>query len=139
MKVVMTYGTYDLLTSGHVEHLKLCKEMGDYLIVGVSTDEFNHIKHKRSYLNYDERKYILEAIKYVDKVIPEEHWDQKPDDIKKYKVDIIAMGSDWEGSEKFESLRAYCDVKYTYRDGKYSSTAFRGFIQEDSKQKQDEK
>lgn len=128
MKKVITYGTYDLLTAGHVEHFRDAKAMGDYLIVGVSTDEFNAIKHKSSYLTYEERKFIVESIKYVDEVIPEEHWDQKPDDIKKYGIDIVAMGSDWEGDERFEKLREYCDVRYTYRSGKYSSTNFRKHV-----------
>ena len=131
--VVLTYGTYDLLTAGHVEHFRDCKAMGDYLIVGVSTDEFNAIKHKSSYLTYEERKFVVESIKYVDKVIPEEHWDQKPDDIKKYNVSIVAMGSDWEGDERFEKLRQYCDVRYTYRSGKYSSTNFRKHVDEYTK------
>jgi len=129
-KIVLTYGTYDLITAGHIEHFRDAKAMGDYLIVGISTDEFNAIKHKRSYLNYEERKFIVESIKYVDKVIPETHWEQKPDDIKKYKVDVIVMGSDWEGDERFESLRKYCDVKYTHRPGKWSSTDFRKHVTE---------
>ena len=131
--VVLTYGTYDLLTAGHVEHFRDCKAMGDYLIVGVSTDEFNAIKHKTSYLTYAERKFVVESIRYVDKVIPEEYWEQKPDDIKKYNVSIVAMGSDWEGDERFEKLRKYCDVKYTYRSGKYSSTNFKKHVEEYTK------
>ena len=125
MKTVMTYGTYDLITPGHIQHLKESKEMGDYLIVGLSTDEFNGIKHKNSYLSYEERKYIMEAIKYVDKVVPENNWDQKIDDIKKYNVDIISMGSDWENDERFENLKKYCEVRYTARPYKWSSTEFR--------------
>ncbi|MBP3461193.1 MAG: adenylyltransferase/cytidyltransferase family protein [Bacilli bacterium] len=128
MKTILTYGTYDLITPGHIENLKEAKSMGDYLIVGVSTDEFNAIKHKKSYLTYEERKFVMEAIKYVDKVIPEYDWNQKPDDIKKYNVDVVVMGSDWEGDPKFEALREYCDVKYTKRPGKWSSTEFRSHI-----------
>lgn len=128
MKKILTYGTYDLLTPGHIEHLRDAKAMGDYLIVGVSTDEFNAVKHKKSYLTYEERKFVLEAVKYVDEVIPETHWEQKPDDIKKYEVDIVVMGSDWAGSERFESLKEYCDVCYTYRPGTWSSTEFRKHI-----------
>lgn len=139
MKKVITYGTYDLLTAGHVEHFRDAKAMGDYLIVGVSTDEFNAIKHKSSYLTYEERKFIVESIKYVDEVIPEEHWDQKPNDIKKYGIDIVAMGSDWEGDERFEKLREFCDVKYTYRSGKYSSTNFRKHVDEYTYDKKDDK
>ena len=138
MKKVITYGTYDLLTAGHVEHFRDAKAMGDYLIVGVSTDEFNAIKHKSSYLTYEERKFIVESIKYVDEVIPEEHWDQKPNDIKKYGIDIVAMGSDWEGDERFEKLREYCDVQYTHRSGKYSSTNFRKHVDEYTYDKKDD-
>ncbi len=130
MKKVITYGTYDLLTAGHVEHFRDAKAMGDYLIVGVSTDEFNAIKHKSSYLTYEERKFVVESIKYVDEVIPENDWGQKPDDIKKYGIDILAMGSDWEGDERFESLRQYCDVRYNKRSGQYSSTDSRSHVEE---------
>ncbi len=128
MKVVITYGTYDLLTPGHVQHLKEAKEMGDYLIVGLSTDEFNAIKHKTSYLSYEERKFVMESIRYVDKVIPEKDWNQKPDDIKKYNVSILAMGSDWENDERFESLKKYCQVVYTKRPYTWSSTQFRSKV-----------
>ena len=125
MKRVLTYGTYDLITPGHIQHLKESKEMGDYLIVGLSTDEFNHIKNKFSYLSYEERKIVLEAIRYVDEVIPETNWDQKPDDVKKYNIDILTMGSDWEGNPKFEYLKDYCDVRFTKRPYTWSSTEFR--------------
>ena len=125
MKKVLTYGTYDLITPGHIQHLKESKEMGDYLIVGLSTDEFNQIKNKFSYLSYEERKIVLEAIKYVDEVIPETNWDQKPDDIKKYNIDILTMGSDWEGNPKFEYLKEYWEVKFTKRPYTWSSTEFR--------------
>lgn len=125
MKKVITYGTYDLITPGHIQHLKESKEMGDYLIVGLSTDEFNSIKHKKSYLTFEERKVVLEAIRYVDEVIPEEKWEQKIGDIKKYNIDILTMGSDWEGDNKFEELKQYCEVKYTKRPFTWSSTEFR--------------
>lgn len=128
MKKVITYGTYDLITPGHIQHLKESKEMGDYLIVGLSTDEFNSIKHKSSYLSYEERKVVLEAIKYVDEVIPEEDWNQKPSDIKKYNISVLTMGSDWEGSEKFEYLKQLCDVRFTKRPFKWSSTNFRNKV-----------
>ena len=125
MKKVITYGTYDLITPGHIQHLKEAKEMGDYLIVGLSTDEFNTTKHKKSYLTYEERKCVLEAIRYVDKVIPEEKWEQKVEDIKKYNIDILTMGSDWEGDSRFENLKEFCKVKYTHRPYTWSSTEFR--------------
>ena len=95
-KIILTYGTYDILHFGHIRLLKRAKELGDYLIVGISTDEFNAIKGKKSYYNYETRKEMLESIKYVDMVIPEIDWNQKVDDIKKYNVSIVTMGSDWE-------------------------------------------
>ena len=115
MKRVLTYGTYDLLHYGHVRLLKRAKQLGDYLIVAVSTDEFNAIKNKKAYHSYEERKEMLEAIRYVDLVIPEENWEQKIDDVKKYEVDIVTMGSDWAGNEKFEELKEYCEVVYLDR------------------------
>lgn len=139
MKRVLTYGTYDLITPGHIQHLKESKEMGDYLIVGLSTDEFNHIKNKFSYLSYEERKIVLEAIRYVDEVIPETNWEQKPDDIKKYNIDILTMGSDWEGNPKFEYLKDYCDVRFTKRPYTWSSTEFRKSVDKYVKDIEEEK
>ena len=122
MKKILTYGTYDLLHKGHINLLRRAKERGDYLIVGISTDEFNAIKGKKSYYDYETRKQMLEAIKYVDEVIPEYDWNQKPDDIARFGVDEVVMGSDWEGNEKFEALREYCDVNYLPRTEGISST-----------------
>ena len=115
MKRVLTYGTYDLLHYGHINLLKRAKELGDYLIVGLSTDEFNEIKGKKAYHNYETRKLLLEAIRYVDLVIPEENWSQKIDDIKKYQVDLLVMGDDWSDSEKFTSLKEYCEIRFLPR------------------------
>lgn len=115
MKRILTYGTYDLLHYGHIRLLKRAKELGDYLIVALSTDEFNAIKGKHAYHNYETRKKMLEAIRYVDLVIPENDWDQKVDDVKKYYVDVTVMGGDWEGDPRFEKLRDYCDVVYLPR------------------------
>lgn len=137
MKKVITYGTYDLITPGHIQHLKESREMGDYLIVGVSTDAFNAVKHKTSYLTYEERKYVLEAIKYVDEVIPEDDWNQKVEDIKKYDISILTMGSDWENDERFENLKQYCEVRFTKRPYTWSSTQFRRQIDEYTKDKLD--
>lgn len=134
MKKVITYGTYDLITPGHIQHLKESKEMGDYLIVGLSTDEFNAVKHKTSYLSYEERKYVMESIKYVDEVIPEENWEQKPGDIKKYDISVLSMGSDWENDERFEYLKEYCEVKFTKRPFTWSSTQFRNKVDEYTKE-----
>lgn len=115
MKRVLTYGTYDLLHYGHINLLKRAKELGDYLIVGLSTDEFNEIKGKKAYHNYETRKLMLEAIRYVDLVIPEENWSQKIDDIKKYQVDLLVMGDNWSDSKKFISLKEYCEIRFLPR------------------------
>lgn len=115
MKRVLTYGTYDLLHYGHIRLLKRAKELGDYLIVAISTDEFNAIKGKKAYHDYETRKEMLEAVRYVDLVIPEETWEQKRDDVEKYCVDVVVMGSDWAGNEKFEDLRDCCEVVYLER------------------------
>lgn len=115
MKRVLTYGTYDLLHYGHIRLLKRAKELGDYLIVALSTDEFNAAKGKKAYHDYETRKKMLEAIRYVDLVIPENNWEQKIDDIKEYKVDVTVMGGDWAGSDKFEYLKDYCELVYLDR------------------------
>lgn len=115
MKRILTYGTYDLLHYGHIRLLKRAKELGDYLIVALSTDEFNATKGKKAYHNYETRKKMLEAIRYVDLVIPENDWNQKINDVKEYHVDVTVMGGDWEGNPKFEELKKYCDVVYLPR------------------------
>jgi glycerol-3-phosphate cytidylyltransferase len=120
MKTIITYGTFDLLHHGHIRLLKRAKRLGDYLIVGLSTDEFNKLKGKESVYSYEERKEIVEAISYVDRVIPEEKWKQKIDDIKGMNVDIFVMGSDWV--EKFDYLQDYCDVIYLPRTNGISTT-----------------
>lgn len=120
MKTVLTYGTFDLLHWGHIRLLERAAELGDRLIVGLSTDEFNAEKHKEAYHSYEHRKYILEAIKYVDKVIPENAWDQKIGDVKDNNVDIFVMGSDWEG--QFDFLKDYCKVIYLPRTDGISTT-----------------
>ena len=112
MKRILTYGTFDLLHYGHINILKRAKALGDYLIVALSTDEFNAIKGKKAYLSYETRKKMLEAIRYVDLVIPENTWEQKPEDIRKYEVDVVVMGDDWAGSDKFDYLQEYCEVVY---------------------------
>ena len=122
MKRILTYGTFDLLHYGHIRLLKRAKELGDYLIVAVSTDEFNDIKGKKAYHDYETRKKMLEAIRYVDLVIPEENWEQKLNDVKEYKVDVVVMGSDWAGSNKFDYLKDYCEVVYLDRTEGISTT-----------------
>lgn len=120
MQTVITYGTFDLLHKGHVRLLKRAKALGDYLIVGVSTDEFNAVKGKVAYTSYEDRKYVLEGLKYVDKVIPEKGWGQKTSDVKKYHVNTFVMGSDWTG--KFDFLKPYCKVVYLPRTKGISTT-----------------
>ena len=120
MKTIITYGTFDLLHPGHVKLLKRAREMGDYLIVALSTDDFNLIKHKRSFLNYEERKEVIEAVKYVNQVVPESNWEQKVDDIARYNVDVLVMGSDWVG--EFDFLKEHCEVVYLDRTPDISTT-----------------
>ncbi len=115
MKRVLTYGTFDLLHYGHIRLLKRAKELGDYLIVALSTDNFNAVKGKKSYHDYETRKKMLEAIRYVDLVIPEENWEQKIQDVKTYKADIVVMGGDWAGSDKFNYLKDYCELVFLDR------------------------
>ena len=104
MKKVITYGTFDLLHYGHINLLRRAKSLGDYLIVGLSTDEFNNTKkNKESYFDYENRKSLLDAVKYVDLVIPEENWEQKISDIQKYNIDVFVIGDDWKG--KFDYLK----------------------------------
>lgn len=121
MKKVITYGTYDLLHYGHVNLLERAKKLGDYLIVVLSTDEFNwEQKQKKCYFSYEERKRLLEAIRYVDLVIPENDWEQKISDVQEYKVDTFVMGDDWKG--KFDFLKDYCEVVYLPRTPEISTT-----------------
>jgi glycerol-3-phosphate cytidylyltransferase len=120
MKKVITYGTFDLLHIGHVNLLRRARELGDYLIVGLSTDEFNLLKHKQAFYPFEERKQILESIKYVDEVIPEETWEQKIGDVERNLIDIFVIGEDWKG--KFDFLRKYCEVIYLPRTPNVSTT-----------------
>lgn len=122
MKRILTYGTFDLLHYGHIRLLQRAKALGDYLIVALSTDEFNAGKGKKAYHNYETRKKMLEAIRYVDLVIPEECWEQKTSDVQKYDIDIVVMGSDWAGSDKFDYLKNYCEVVYLDRTEGISTT-----------------
>jgi len=117
---VLTYGTFDLFHYGHLRILERAKALGDYLVVAVSTDEFNKLKNKKSTYPYRERAEIVNSIKYVDEVIPENNWEQKIDDIKKHNIDIMVMGDDWKG--KFDFLKEYCQVVYLERTPNISST-----------------
>jgi glycerol-3-phosphate cytidylyltransferase len=120
IKKVLTYGTFDLIHRGHINILKRAKALGDYLVVAISTDEFNAIKGKNAYYTYEERKYVLEAIRYVDEVIREDAWEQKIDDVKKHSIDVFVMGDDWAG--KFDFLKEYCEVVYLPRTEGISTT-----------------
>ncbi len=120
MKKVITYGTFDLFHVGHLNILRRAKALGDYLIVAVSSDEFNMIKGKKAYYSDIERITILESIKFVDEVILENSWEQKINDIKKHDVDIFVMGDDWKG--KFDFLTKYCEVIYLNRTEGISTT-----------------
>lgn len=123
MKRVITYGTFDMLHYGHINLLKRAKEMGDYLIVALSTDEFNwHSKQKKTYFSYEKRKQLLEAIRYVDLVIPEESWDQKKSDVALYKVDTFVMGDDWAGQFDFVQEETDANVVYLARTPEISTT-----------------
>ena len=126
MKRVITYGTFDVLHYGHINLLKRARALGDYLIVALSSDEFNAIKNKKSYYTYEQRKTILEACRYVDLVIPENNWEQKVSDVQKYQADIFVMGDDWEG--KFDFLKDYCEVVYLPRTPDVSSTQTKEFL-----------
>ena len=112
MKTVLTYGTFDLFHIGHVRLLRRVRSMGDRLIVGCSTDEFNNRKGKKAFFSFADRKEILEACKYVDLVIPETTWEQKAADIRDHQVSILAMGNDWEG--RFDDLEKEAGVTVTY-------------------------
>ncbi len=130
MKTVITYGTFDLLHYGHIEIFRRAKELADggKLIIGLSSDEFNATKGKTSHMPYEKRKELVEAIRYVDKVIPEENWEQKKNDITEHDVDVFVMGSDWKG--KFDELKDLCEVVYLERTPAISSTAIKNVIAE---------
>ena len=122
MRTVITYGTYDLLHQGHIRLLKRARALGDYLIVGLSTDEFNwNEKRKKSFFPYEARKEILLALRYVDEVIPEENWEQKKTDVHKYDASVFVIGDDWKG--KFDFLKDEgCEVVYLSRTPDISTT-----------------
>jgi|TARA_B110000090_G_scaffold98740_1_gene111170 glycerol-3-phosphate cytidylyltransferase len=125
-KTVLTYGTFDLLHYGHLEILKRASLLGNKLIVGVSTDKFNEIKGKTCVLPYQKRKELIESLDYVDKVIPENNWDQKVTDIQGNNIDIFVIGDDWEG--KFDELKDFCEVIYLPRTKGISSTKLRSIL-----------
>ena len=123
MRTVITYGTFDLFHVGHVKLLSRAKELGDKLIVGVSSNEFNKLKGKNTIFPYEHRAEIVSSLKVVDQVIPEHNWEQKIDDIKRYNVDTFVMGHDWEG--KFDELKEFCGVVYLPRTDGVSTTSLK--------------
>ena len=127
LRRVLTYGTFDLLHYGHVRLLKRAAELGDYLVVALSSDEFNAGKGKKSFYPYEVRREMLESIRYVDLVIPEESWEQKVSDVKEFKVDTFVIGDDWEG--KFDFLKDYCEVVYLPRTPEISTTQIKKDLQ----------
>ena len=126
MKKVITYGTFDMLHYGHINLLRRARALGDYLIVALSSDSFNAIKNKQSFFHYEHRRQMLEAIRYVDLIIPENDWEQKREDIIKHNVNIFVMGNDWEG--KFDFLKDICEVVYLERTPEISTTRILSLI-----------
>jgi glycerol-3-phosphate cytidylyltransferase len=130
MKTIITYGTFDILHIGHINLLRRARALGDRLVVGLSSDAFNRGKHKSSLLNYDNRRVVLESVRYVDEVFAEETWEQKAHDIRRYRADIFVMGDDWVG--KFDFLAEFCEVRYLPRTQDISTTAIRDSLTDSS-------
>jgi glycerol-3-phosphate cytidylyltransferase len=128
MKRVLTYGTYDLFHVGHIRLLERARSLGDYLVVGLSTDEFNLSKGKNSIFSYAERFAILSAIRHVDKIVPERSWDQKIGDVLENEIDVFVIGDDWAG--KFDFLKPHCEVAYLPRTAGISTTYIKYLISE---------
>ena len=127
MKTVLTYGTFDLFHIGHLNILKRARELGDKLIVAVSTDEFNATKGKTTLMPFEHRMELVRSVRFVDEVIAESNWEQKISDVQKHNVDVFVMGSDWQG--KFDFLTPYCEVVYLPRTDNVSSTDLKKAIQ----------
>ncbi|MCA1929447.1 glycerol-3-phosphate cytidylyltransferase [Rheinheimera sp.] len=127
MKTVLTYGTFDLFHIGHLNLLKRARELGDKLIVAVSTDEFNATKGKTTLMPFEHRVELVRSVRFVDEVIAESNWEQKISDVQQHKVDLFVMGSDWQG--KFDFLKPYCEVVYLPRTDNVSSTELKKAIQ----------
>lgn len=127
MRTILTYGTFDLLHIGHINLLKRARNLGDKLIVALSTDEFNWVEKQKTCTNsYEDRKVILESLRFVDMVIPEECWEQKNTDVEKYDVDVFVIGDDWEGH--FDFLKDKCEVVYLPRTANVSTTEIKNQI-----------
>lgn len=134
MKTILTYGTFDLFHVGHVRLLRRLSAMGDRLVIGLSTDEFNEGKGKKTIISYEQRREILLSCKYVDDVFAEENWQQKRDDILRENADILAMGDDWAG--KFDDLGDVTNVIYLPRTEDISTTEVKqmvSYIKQDKK------
>ncbi|MEP5568775.1 MAG: adenylyltransferase/cytidyltransferase family protein [Halioglobus sp.] len=125
MKTVITYGTFDLFHVGHVNLLEKLKSLGDRLVVGCSTDEFNRQKGKSAIFSYADRERILRCCRFVDDVFPENDLGQKPSDISRFEASIFAIGDDWVG--KFDELQEFVDVVYVPRTKGVSTTSIKGF------------
>lgn len=123
MRRVITYGTFDTLHYGHIRLLRRARELGDFLIVALSSDEFNALKGKQARFSWEDRKADLEAVRYVDMVVREDNWEQKTLDVTSYNVDVFTMGDDWVG--KFDFLKPQCEVIYLPRTPDISSTMIR--------------
>jgi glycerol-3-phosphate cytidylyltransferase len=128
MRRVLTYGTFDLFHVGHIRLLERARALGDYLVVGLSTDEFNMGKGKNSVFSYAERFAILSAVRHVDKIIPEDNWDQKVSDVLANEIDVFVIGDDWQG--KFDFLKSHCEVTYLPRTAGISTTYIKYLIAE---------
>ena len=126
MKTIITYGTFDLFHVGHIRLFKRLRQLGDRLVVGVSTDEFNATKGKVSFYSYEERQEIVAACQYVDEVFAENNWEQKQQDIQQFNADIFAMGVDWEG--RFDHLSEFCEVVYLPRTEEVSTTSIKKLL-----------
>jgi len=123
---IITYGSFDLLHYGHINLLRRARSLGDYLIVGLSTESFSMLKGKRCYFEYRHREQLLEAVRYVDLVIPETCWEQKVEDVKTYHIDVFVMGDDWKG--EFDFLQDYCQVVYLPRTPEVSTTEIKNNV-----------
>jgi glycerol-3-phosphate cytidylyltransferase len=123
LKIILTYGTYDLFHYGHVRLLKRARALGDSLFVGLSSDSFNALKNKQAFMTYEEREELLMSCRFVDRVFPENTWEQKADDIVRYKASVLVMGDDWAG--KFDHFSHLCEVNYLERTPQISSTMLR--------------
>jgi len=110
---VITYGTFDVLHRGHINLLRRAKDLGNNLYVGLSTDAFNIGKNKKSVLPFEDRRCVLESLKFVDFVFEEQNWDQKISDVVKYGINIFVIGDDWKGH--FDFLKPHCKVVYLPR------------------------